>query len=257
MTTRFRSILPVLSMLVVCGCSRAGREPECQSLMADMRKLGTKLAATRRVTSSDAASARNVAAALDTYAKSATEVGESLAAAKYTIPELTKLSGDASAVAMALADSATKMGHTAEQMKAFDKARNAVRIQKSLAEVAAANLNRDCASVSSTCAGLSEVLQRRPAFPDASVDSQAAATWTARSNAWLDELAAVSVVDDELKHQISNLLQTTRAFSAAIATLAPGNDQARALADATKEFDVQLAQMKQVATAVEVFCRHE
>jgi len=225
--------------------------------MTEMRKLGTKLAATRRVTSSDAASARSVASALDAYAKSASNIGETLAEANYTLPELAKLSADASVVARSLASAATKMVGAADRMKGFEKARNVARIQRSLAEVAVANLNRDCSSGTVTCAGLTELLLRRPTFPDASVDTEAAATWAAKSNAWLDELAAVAVVSDDLKHQISNLVQTSRAFSSALATLAPGNDRAEELAAATKEFDAQIAQMQQVATAVEAFCKQQ
>jgi len=241
-------------MIGACGCTRTGRESECQSLTADMRQLGTKLAATRRITSSDAASAPSVAIALDAYAKSAASSSETLAQANHKLPELAKLSSDASVVAGSLANAATKMVRAADRMKGSEKARNVARIQKSLAEVAVANLNRDCSSGSVTCAGLAEVLLRHPSFPDASVDSEAAATWTAKSNAWLDELAAVAVEGAEVKHQISNLVQTSRAFTSALATLAPGNDRARELAAATKEFGAEIARMQQVATAVEAFC---
>jgi hypothetical protein len=244
-------------LLGVCGCTRTGRDPECRLLMTEMRKLGTKLASTRRVTSSDAATARSVASALDAYAKSAKSIGETLAEANYTLPELAKLSADASGVASSLATAATKMVRAAEQTKGFEQARNVARIQRSLAEVAVANLNRDCSSGSVKCAGLSEVLLRRPSFPDASVDSEAAATWTAKSNAWLDELAAVAVANDELTHQISNLVQTSKAFSSALATLAPGNDRAQELVAATAEFDAQIARMQQVATAAEAFCKQQ
>ncbi|HEY5962117.1 MAG TPA: hypothetical protein VIV60_36425 [Polyangiaceae bacterium] len=240
--------------LALAGCG--GKESECRTLIGSMRALGRKLAVAQSVTSRENAEAQRVAIALRNFAREATSTGETLAESSFRVPNLKRIAGEASGAAFSLADSATKMVEVAERLRGQDPARHAASIQRTLADVAAANLRRLCASNLSDCTALSTVLLERPPFPDASVDPAGAAAWTEKATRWIAELTAVDVTNPELKHQIANLGQTSRAFATALTSLAAGNDSAKALTVATKAFSSNVATISAAMTEAQEFCKN-
>jgi hypothetical protein len=250
---RFEPLGALLILAIATGCDK--REAECNAVVGSMRSLGKKLAQAQKVTSSENATAQHVASALRTFAKEASNTGETLATTKFTLPELEQIATDAGGAALSLADSARRMVNAAERIKGVEPAQHAARIQRTLADVAAANLLRHCASNPTECTALSNVLLTRPPLPDPTVDPEQTVAWNGKLTAWLGELDALQQLGPELQHQIANLEQTSKSYATALTTLAASHDVASELTAATQAFGAKITAVDAALTAAQDFCK--
>lgn len=249
----FERLGVLLTTTLVIGCNQ--RQSECETVVGSMRALGRRLAVAQRETSQRSANAQQVSSALRTFAQEATSTGETLATSSVTLPELRRIASEASRAALSLADAATRMVNAAERMKGLEAARGAVRIQRTLADVAEAKIDRLCLKQSKECVALSKVLLSRPAFPESSAEPERTASWNVQVTTWIDQLSAVELKDPELRHQVANLAQTTKSLASALSTFSAITLAEKELAVSTKMFSSQIDSANAALTAAREFCK--
>lgn len=251
---RHRAMTALIGIsLWAVGCSRKGEE--CQKLIGSMNELGTQLAETQKVTSSDTAKPEQVAAALRPFASAARSNSESLSKRSITVPEVRRIADAAAAASLALASSSIGMADAADQMKGLDAATKAADIHKKSVDDAEAEIRKTCGANVMLCAELGKVLSTFPAPPEKTDDAQTTSAWNSKLNAWAAELTRIEIKNEALRLQVSNFERGWKDFAAVLTELVRISETAKKYDALTKTFNAQIDVANKAIGDANSFCR--
>lgn len=243
----------VLTMALAVSCGQ--KESECTTLVRPLKNLGKRLAEAQSVSGNENARPEQVAKAFRSLAKQAEGTAEALDHATFTSEELASIATQAAEAAASVAESAEQMARATAEMKGADVENRTARIQRTLANVAATNIERLCASRPAECEALSPLMLERPQLPPAIQDAEEATACSERTTAWLARLSALSVRTPELEQQIANLAQTSRAHATALAKLSASQAPSIVLTTLSKNLSRPIGSLGATLARAQELCK--